>query len=1385
MEKCFKGGEHAASFKKKSSTIDKRALRAHRKSIDRQNKRDDQLNKRRKMPAVLSPLVEIDQNKAGEDVRKKGEGETPKRKPRCETPRSKPRASKVSRREMLQKWKQEKDLKRKLDAKSKANKQPFKVSIVHHSVAEIKNNTNQKLSTTVIHQPKKNSSQAPVSRNPVKAVTKPEPVRRPSTRAAAKAANKAILTKGPTKKQKTAESKPKQEPEKEDTAQEPNIAGHSGLTSFAPVDFTFAAPSNLSPFEFKPLSPASAASFLFPSQEGGSYLTSSVTKRRCSTPKGQSVKRSSKVVHSPQPTIQSASEESADENTVPSQGVSKVTRTPQATDQRSQGMDTSLTKKETKTPLQFTFKTPLRASSKKLKSKNLTPEEKVAMICQSPMIEVRKKTPKEKTPTSEQQAPLPSFDDIDTVCAPVNLNSQLEATIVDIKPGGSSSGEHDVPYFRNLLTSETSRLTSLCKHWEEVNSSTPDIPEDARGQIRTTIGQAQLLMDQRFKQFSGLVDNCEYKTGEKETTCTDLQGFWDMVYFQVEDVNVKFSGLEKLQAKSWVEEKPEQVAKKEIPKKATKKSTKPVVKSKFAEFRAQMKAQQKQQQEQQVPVVVEPQEMKTFDAGFFKVNSPVKSPMQQGEGKSPRNMPGNSSPLLMSALSASRRPKVPSPLLKDTTSLLENNQPGDSSTTQQADREISAASPQLLSRSIANAPVVPSPLLLDITPGLRTRSSRRSRTSIGSRSTPGTQKTRRQSRRSVGTPLQKILTEDVSTPSSLRRSRRSVSKPVFDPDIEDKKEVIETDVSSVSSGEHDVPYFRNLLTSETSRLTSLCRHWEEVNSSTPDIPEDACGQIRTTIGQAQLLMDQRFKQFNGLVDNCEYKTGEKETTCTDLQGFWDMVYYQVEDVDAKFETLEKLQAKNWAEDKPLEVKNRKVQKKATKKSTKPVVKSKFAEFRAQMKAQQKQQQEQQVPVVVEPQEMKTFDAGFFKVNSPVKSPMLQGKSPRNIPGNSSPLLMSALSASRRPKVPSPLLKDTTSLRENNQPSDSSTTQQADRQISAASPQLLSRSIANVPVVPSPLLMDTTPGLRTRSSRRSRTSIGSRSTPGTQKTRRQSRRSVGTPLQKLVTTPGSLSRSRRSASLGVFTPDSLDKRATRKRRASEPLDGDGQSTSGRKSVKESRFAIDKEPEQKVQDQGINDADFAKFLMPTLAADNPQGHDESMEEEPGEADEEMAATMKRDLKSQFDQHSNSARKRRKSALARTPRSKRRSSLRHSVHFLDSPVRLHEAQSGHLPETPYNRNSLVAAPRVGSGKRLSSAPLPTVETAQLIVFTPPNGAEAKSGTPESATPATRIASLRLGLSPRPAEPLDLLTGDVFPSPPRRSSRLSSVNIGSPSLI
>lgn len=109
-----------------------------------------------------------------------------------------------------------------------------------------------------------------------------------------------------------------------------------------------------------------------------------------------------------------------------------------------------------------------------------------------------------------------------------------------------------------------------------------------------------------------------------------------------------------------------------------------------------------------------------------------------------------------------------------------------------------------------------------------------------------------------------------------------------------------------------VAYFRDLLVKETERLLGLCERWDRVLESTSDINDEAQGSIRTTTGQARLLMNQRFAQFRGLVNDCENHSGEKEITCEDLQGFWDMVYFQVEDVDRKFEALTELQENNWS-----------------------------------------------------------------------------------------------------------------------------------------------------------------------------------------------------------------------------------------------------------------------------------------------------------------------------------------------------------------------------------------------------------------------------------------------------------------------------------------
>ena len=113
--------------------------------------------------------------------------------------------------------------------------------------------------------------------------------------------------------------------------------------------------------------------------------------------------------------------------------------------------------------------------------------------------------------------------------------------VVDQEASPSTENKHDVPYFRNLLKTETKRLTNVCDAWErKLENNLSLISDEIQGEIRSVIGQGRLVMAERFHQFSGLVDNCEFKRGEKETTCMDLMGFWEMIYFQVRVVTKIF-----------------------------------------------------------------------------------------------------------------------------------------------------------------------------------------------------------------------------------------------------------------------------------------------------------------------------------------------------------------------------------------------------------------------------------------------------------------------------------------------------------------------------------------------------------------------------------------------------------------------------------------------------------------------------------------------------------------------------------------------------------------------------------------------------------------------------------------------------------------------------
>ncbi|XP_053311991.1 disks large-associated protein 5-like [Spea bombifrons] len=189
--------------------------------------------------------------------------------------------------------------------------------------------------------------------------------------------------------------------------------------------------------------------------------------------------------------------------------------------------------------------------------------------------------------------------------------------------------QHDVPYFRNILKSETERLFILSTEWGKKVDG--DIPEDAKDLIRTTVGQTRLLITERFKQFEGLVDNCEFKRGEKETTCTDLDGFWDMIYFQVEDVGKKFVNLGKLEENSWQQNtvQTKKAVKKRIvsaPKQSQGDNGRAAARGRLAAIKAALKDKGKPTEPVAEVASDLPKQLElvVFDAGFFRIESPAK-----------------------------------------------------------------------------------------------------------------------------------------------------------------------------------------------------------------------------------------------------------------------------------------------------------------------------------------------------------------------------------------------------------------------------------------------------------------------------------------------------------------------------------------------------------------------------------------------------------------------------------------------------------------------------------------------------------------------------------------------------------------------------------------
>lgn len=198
----------------------------------------------------------------------------------------------------------------------------------------------------------------------------------------------------------------------------------------------------------------------------------------------------------------------------------------------------------------------------------------------SPNINKKNVTPNPKNFLSMKEDPVAQ-----RINSPLRIESAPNPKVSD-----------SVENFTKLVATEEAIFTSSLNKWNKILEN--GVPEEVQGDILAAIGQAQLFTQKRFKQFKELIELHKDKNAEKVALASDLDGFWDMIYFQVKDVHKRFSELDVLEKNNWHKEICHQNEQKEKPinkrKPAIKKNIQPNVLNKdkkrtdFRQFRQQM-----------------------------------------------------------------------------------------------------------------------------------------------------------------------------------------------------------------------------------------------------------------------------------------------------------------------------------------------------------------------------------------------------------------------------------------------------------------------------------------------------------------------------------------------------------------------------------------------------------------------------------------------------------------------------------------------------------------------------------------------------------------------------------------------------------------------------
>ncbi|EZA54923.1 Guanylate kinase-associated protein mars [Ooceraea biroi] len=403
----------------------------------------------------------------------------------------------------LQKWKEERERKKQLEAAKK--KPAFKVGVVHHSLSSPWNTTSAQSSTKV------------------KAMRQNDVPKR-ITRATEKRllAKNLLVKQVATGSKDVASTSAKQH--LNSNAQNIKTSDKKKPKSFAPANHEFRPPSGLQKLPLFGLvppveeTPQEKGDFFVKGKQADFNLfnTNNVKRIKTSSPKSSSNKRKSQQkLNEPVPdlnstfeikeTVTASSKHENIERDAPQEGQPSSNDNTKTPSREADSVDVNKGNRDTENLISFS---PYLTLSRGKKNARKEQQQRLGIG----------RSPSDAIPTKE------------TVMKNLNISAEEE--------------ERTAQYFKYILKKETDKLQDLCRKWLDIQTSEQGVPEDAAYEINQAVGQTNLLV-------SRLGAGLRNRQGRD---ARDLQGFWDMTYMEVANCDARFAKLEERRDRQWQED---------------------------------------------------------------------------------------------------------------------------------------------------------------------------------------------------------------------------------------------------------------------------------------------------------------------------------------------------------------------------------------------------------------------------------------------------------------------------------------------------------------------------------------------------------------------------------------------------------------------------------------------------------------------------------------------------------------------------------------------------------------------------------------------------------------------------------------------------------------